>query len=279
MVERRALGRGLSALIPERTKTHEKIVSLKISEVAPSKFQPREDFNPQRLNELVSSIKEKGVIQPILVRPGKEKGGYEIIAGERRLRAARALGLEEIPAIIKTVDDTELLEISLIENIQRENLNPIEQAHAYEKLMKEFNLSQEEIARAVGKDRTTIANTLRLLNLPEFIQKCICEGKINFGHAKALLSLSNAARQIELCKKIIKESLSVRHTESLVARVPGIKKKKKVSEDPHIVALEEDLRRRFGTKVTIAAAKKRGVIKIEFYSHDDMNRILKLLGG
>ena len=279
MAEKRALGKGLSALIPEGTKAREEVTSLKISEIIPSKFQPREDFDPHRLNELISSIKEKGVIQPILVRPNKERDGYELIAGERRLRAAKALGLDEIPVIVKNVNDTELLEMSLIENIQRENLNSIEQAHAYEKLMKEFNLSQEEIAKAVGKDRTTITNTLRLLNLPAFVQKCICEGKINFGHAKALLSLSTIAKQIDFCKKIIKENISVRHAESLVATVPGTRKKNWVTRDPNIVALEENLQRRFGTRVRITAGKKRGAIKIEFYSPNDMNRVLKLLGA
>ena len=279
MAEKRALGKGLSALIPEGTKAREEVTSLKISEIIPSKFQPREDFDPHRLNELISSIKEKGVIQPILVRPNKERDGYELIAGERRLRAAKALGLDEMPVIVKNVNDAELLEMSLIENIQRENLNSIEQAHAYEKLMKEFNLSQEEIAKAVGKDRTAITNTLRLLNLPAFVQKCICEGKINFGHAKALLSLSTVSRQIDFCKKIIKENISVRHIESLVATVPGTRKKSRVIRDPNIVALEENLQRRFGTRVRITAGKKRGAIKIEFYSHDDMNRVLKLLGA
>jgi len=279
MAEKRALGKGLSALIPEGTNAREEVTSLKISEIIPSKFQPREDFDPQRLNELISSIKEKGVIQPILVRPNKERDGYELIAGERRLRAAKALGLDKMPVIVKNVNDTELLEMSLIENIQRENLNSIEQAHAYEKLMKEFNLSQEEIAKAVGKDRTTITNTLRLLNLPAFVQKCICEGKINFGHAKALLSLSTVSRQIDFCKKIIKENISVRHIESLVATVPGTRKKSRVTRDPNIVALEENLQRRFGTRVRITAGKKRGAIKIEFYSLNDMNRVLKLLGA
>jgi ParB family chromosome partitioning protein len=276
MVERKALGRGLSALIPEKMKTGERITNLKISEIMRSKFQPREDFDPQRLNELMSSIREKGVIQPILVRP-TEEGRYEVIAGERRLRAAKAVGVSEIPAIIKSVTDTELLEISLIENIQRENLNPIEQAHAYERLMKEFGLSQEEIARAVGKDRTTITNTLRLLKLPEFVQNCVQKQDINFGHAKALLAISSAAKQIEFCKKIVKENLSVRQVENLVFRAPGVKRKKKLFKDPQLTALEEDLQRHFGTKVVIQAGKKRGEIKIEFYSNDDLDRILRLL--
>lgn len=279
MTERKALGRGLSALIPEKINSQDKITRLKTSEIITSKFQPREDFNPEKLTELISSIKEKGVIQPVLVRFREGDGKYELIAGERRLRAARAAGLEEIPVIIKNVDDTEHLEISLIENIQRENLNPIEQANAYKRLLGEFSLSQEEIAKSVGKDRTTITNMLRLLNLPEYVRKCVQNGEISFGHAKVLLSLSSAEKQTELCKEIIKENLSVRETESLISSAPGgVKRKKRKSGDPHINAVEEDLRRRLGTKVVISVGKKRGTVKIEFYSNADLERLLNLIG-
>lgn len=278
MTERKALGRGLSALIPEKINTQDKITKLKTSEIVTSRFQPREDFDPERLTELISSIKEKGIIQPILVRVREEDGSYELIAGERRLRAARAAGLEEIPAIIKNVDDTEHLEMSLIENIQRENLNPIEQAHAYKRLLEEFGLSQEEIARAVGKDRTTITNILRLLNLPEDVQRAVQNAEISFGHAKVLLSLTSAAKQLEFCKKIIKENLSVRQAENLISAVHASRRKRKVSADPHIITIEEDLQRRLGTRVIISAGKKKGTIKIEFYSNADLDRILNLIG-
>jgi ParB family chromosome partitioning protein len=280
MTEKKALGKGLSALIPEKIKTREGTTMLNISEVYASRFQPREDFNPEKLNDLILSIKEKGVIQPILVRAREEEDGYELIAGERRLRAARAVGIEEIPAIIKDVDDTELLEISLIENIQRENLNPLEQAHAYRRLMEEFGLSQEDIARAVSKDRTTIANILRLLGLPDFIRKSIQNSEITLGHAKALLSLSSAAGQIEFCKKIIKENLSVRQAENFVSTQDAARRKRGVkTADPHLIALEEDLQRRLGTKVIIKAGRKRGSIKIEFYSNSDLDRILSLIAN
>lgn len=278
MTERKALGRGLSALIPEKINPHDKITKLKTSEIVTSRFQPREDFDPERLTELISSIKEKGIIQPILVRVREEDGNYELIAGERRLRAARAAGLEEIPAIIKNVDDTEHLEMSLIENIQREDLNPVEQANAYKRLLDEFNLSQEEIARAVGKDRTTITNILRLLNLPEDVQRAVQNAEISLGHAKVLLSLTSAAKQAEFCKKIMKENLSVRQAENLVLSAQAIKRKKRATLDPHIVAIEEDLQRRLGTRVIISAGKKRGTIKIEFYSNADLDRILNLIG-
>lgn len=278
MAGRKALGKGLSALIPEKVNNQDKITRLKTSEIIASKFQPREDFDPGKLTELISSIKEKGVIQPILVRFRDEEGNYELIAGERRLRAARAAGLEEVPVIIKNVNDTEHLEISLIENIQRENLNPIEQAHAYKRLLDEFSLSQEEIARSVGKDRTTVTNMLRLLNLPEYVQKCVQNEEISFGHAKVLLSLAGAENQAEFCKKIVKENLSVRQTENLVSSNPGVKRKKRKSGDPHITAVEEDLQRRLGTKVVISVGKKRGSVKIEFYSNEDLDRILNLIG-
>lgn len=276
MIEKKALGRGLGALIPEKPRVERIVTMLKVAEVSASNFQPREDFDPEKLNDLIASIKEKGIIQPILVRQQGD-GVYEVVAGERRLRAARTLGLTEIPAIIKDVNDTELLELSLIENIQRENLNPMEEAHAYDRLVREFNLIQEDIAKAVGKDRTTVANTLRLLKLPEFVQNCLQKGEISFGHAKVLLSLENDKEQIEACKRIIQEKMSVRMVEDFVSKHPTAKQSKTVQKDPHLTAVEEDLQRYLGTKVSLAYGKKKGSICIDFYSNDDLERILKLI--
>ncbi|MFH1856207.1 MAG: ParB/RepB/Spo0J family partition protein [Candidatus Omnitrophota bacterium] len=280
MAEKKALGRGLGALIPETNKSNEKVATVKTAEIFASKFQPREDFDPEKLNDLILSVRQRGVIQPVLVRV-KGNGGYELIAGERRLRAAKAVGLEEIPAIIKNVTDAELLEISLIENVQRENLNPMEQAIAYNRLAEEFNLSHEEIATAMGKDRSTITNILRLLNLPDFVQKSVQKSDISLGHAKVLLSLNQPLRQVEICKRIINENLSVRQVESIVSPGHGasaVKKKKNASSrDLHVTAIEEELQRTLGTKVSIKAGKKRGTIKIEYYSNNDLSRILDVI--
>jgi ParB family chromosome partitioning protein len=235
------------------------------------------EFNENKLTELIDSIKEKGVIQPVLVR--RSPHGYELIAGERRLRAAKRLGFEKIPAIVKEVSDVDMLEISLIENIQREELNPVEEAHAFQRFVTDFSFTQERIAKVLGKDRSTIANTIRLLNLPKKIQDHITKGDITFGHAKALLSLPMETDQLRLAKLIIKKDLSVRETEALAARRPGPGRGAEVKKDRQISDIESHLQQVLGTKVRIFHGKKRGRIQIEYYSHEDLNRILDLFSS
>lgn len=310
---KKVLGKGLAALIPEKetrppapdsgilagpkdsvhtlkgtstqkagTSRSERIVYLKIEEIAPNKYQPRENFDSSKLEELVSSIREKGVVQPILVRRAGEK--YELIAGERRLRAVKSLGVNEIPAIIKHAEDLDSLELSLIENIQRENLNPIEEAHAYQRLIDEFGFTQEETAGAVGKDRTSVANILRLLKLPQKIQEALKRNEISMGHGRALLGLENSAAQMEACKRIIAKGLSVREAENLVrqrrlSRANILRGTGKTSiaaqkRDYELTTMEEELQHILGTRVRIFKGKKRGKIEIEYYSDVDLERII-----
>jgi ParB family chromosome partitioning protein len=223
----------------------------------------------------MSSIQEKGVVQPVLVR--KTGQGYELIAGERRLRAIRNLGIEKIPAIVKNVEDVDMLELSLIENIQREELNPIEEANAFQRFITEFSFTQEKIAKVLGKDRSTVANTIRLLGLPKKIQDYISKNTITAGHAKAILALPTEMDQLRVCNLVVKKGLSVRETESLVGRRFIAGKKTEVKKDRNITDIENQLQQLFGTRVRIAHGKKRGKIQIEYYSTEDLNRILDIL--
>lgn len=280
-MERKALGKGIAALIPERDTSFldksESIIDIEVSRISPSKYQPREIFKKERLDELVSSIREKGVVQPVLVRENKD-GGYELIAGERRLRAVKELGFERIPAIIRKVDsDIDLLELSLIENIQREGLNPIEEAHAYNRLINEFNFNLEGIGKAVGKDKSSISNTTRLLKLPKKIQDHMVAENISMGHGRALLALEDPKAQVAICERIVRRGLSVRETERLVNRRTVLKGKRAPGRDSNLIAIEEELQRAFGARVRISHSGKRGRISIEYYSLDDLERILKQL--
>jgi ParB family chromosome partitioning protein len=283
-MEKRALGRGLEALITPTsvesaatagTHPNEQVLQIQISQIRTNKYQPRIEFNQEKLNELVSSIREKGVVQPVLVR--KTDQGYEIIAGERRLRAVKALGIEKIPAIVRNVEDVDMLELSLIENIQREELNPIEEAHAFQKFITDFSFTQEKIAKAIGKDRSTVANTLRLLGLPKKIQDYISKNTITAGHARAILSLAAEMDQLRVCNLVVKKGLSVRETESLVSRRSLGARKIEIKKDQNISDLENQLQQLFGTRVRIVHGKKRGRIQIEYYSTEDLNRILDML--
>jgi ParB family chromosome partitioning protein len=285
MEKRKALGKGLQALIPEvkaDTNTllpeekREEIIQLKVSEIKPGRFQPRTAFKKERQQELAASIREKGVVQPVLVRKGES--GYELIAGERRLRAVKTLGVEKIPAIVKQVDNASAMELALIENLQRENLNPIEEAKAYERLAREFNLTQEKIAQSVGKDRTSITNTLRLLNLPQKIQQFLFDDMISMGHARALLSVSDEKKQSKLCEKIIRKGLSVREAENLV-KPAGAKRKTSAyrTTDPNTLAVEEQLQQALGTRVQIFHGKKRGRIVIDYFSTRDLERVTNII--
>lgn len=278
-MERNVLGKGLSALIPEASQSKDRVQTVAIDQIQVSKFQPRRHFADERLKELAESIREKGVIQPILVRP--KDTGFELIAGERRLRAVKSLGLKEIPVIIKNVADGDLLEIALIENIQREELNKIEEAKAYERLAAEFGLTQDTIARRVSKDRATIANMLRLLELPEKIQKFLEENTITMGHARSILGIGSERQQMRICDRIIKRGLSVRQTEEIVRNDRSSKNifRSRRNVDPHILSCEEGLQHKFGTRVKILQGKKRGKIIIDFYSPEDLNRVLDILGA
>ncbi|MBU1912420.1 MAG: ParB/RepB/Spo0J family partition protein [Candidatus Omnitrophica bacterium] len=285
-MEKRVLGRGLAALIPEKqaadslqvleSSIQQGVRNIPIEKLKANKYQPRENFNQEALNDLAASIKEKGFIQPVLVR--FKNNEYELIAGERRLRAAKKLGYKEIPAIIKEASDLDSLELSIIENIQRENLNPVDQAKAYKRLQDEFGITQEKVADTIGKDRATVTNILRLLNLPAKIQEYVSRGTISMGHAKAILSLTKEAEQIRLCTKVIKDDLSVRATESYAKKMAlGRLKSKDSEKDPNLNSLEQELREIFGTKVKILKAKKGGKIEIEFYSDADLQRVVTLL--
>ncbi len=285
-MERKALGKGLGALIPETstdsTGLHkrEEIYSVQLEQIRPNPFQPREDFVQQNIDELAQSIKEKGVIQPLLVR--RKGDNYELIAGERRLRAAKSLGLKELPVIIKEVADQDSLEIALIENIQREGLNPIEEAHAYQHLMDKFQVTQEKISEVLGKSRVSITNTLRLLKLPHEIQSEMKTGRISFAHGRALLEIEDANYQRKLAQDIIAKGLSVRELENLLKTVrPRLTKRSAGTKqrEPLVAILEEQLQHALATKVRISKRKKRGQITIEFYSTEDLNRIVNVIKG
>jgi len=276
---RQALGKGLGALIPEKPLSDfegkKAFQFCGIEEIQPNPFQPRKAFGNGQLQELVSSIREKGILQPLVVR--RKGNSFELIAGERRWRAAQKAGIKEVPILIKEVPETEILELSLIENIQRENLNPIEEAEAFKGLMDQFHLTQEEISKKVGKDRTTITNMIRLLKLPQEIKQSLSDGLISMGHGRAFLSLEGADKQRMALKKVLSAGLSVRQTENLVKKIHGKSHAARSKKDPEWNPLVEELQRALGTKVKIVGRGKRGRIEIEFYSPEELERILDLL--
>ncbi|MBA7506317.1 Stage 0 sporulation protein J [subsurface metagenome] len=289
---RKALGKGIEALIPKVSRAAPmEIVSIDINKIKPNKYQSRMQFDQEKLKELANSIKGKGVVQPIIVSPSGEN--YQLVAGERRWWAAKMAELKEIPAVVRRVTDREMFEISLIENIQREDLNPIEEATAFERLMKEFNLTQQELADHLGKTRSTVANILRLINLPEEIKEFVSRKLISAGHARVLLSIAGEEKRIDLARKILKEKLTVRETEDIVERLrvkrtPSGKRVARKEKSPEVVELEEELQRILGTKVRIKSTgsgrfslgeggKVRGKIEIEYYSLEDLERIVELL--
>ena len=283
-MERKALGKGLSALIPEKEFEskirREEIIYVQSGQIKPNPFQPREDFDQQSIEDLSHSIKEKGVIQPLLVR--RRGDDFELIAGERRLRAVNLLGLKEIPIIVRDVSDQDSLELALIENIQREGLNPIEEAHAYQHLMDKFQVTQEKISEALGKARTTITNTLRLLKLPHEIQQEMKKGRISFAHGRCLLEVDDMNQQRRLAQDIIAKGLSVRELENLIKgiRPKGIRRKiSSSSAEPLVAILEEQMQHVLATKVRIVKRKKRGHINIDFYSVEDLERIANVIKG
>lgn len=273
MVSRKALGKGLSALIPDKGRVKVLVSEIPLEEISKNRYQPRKKFDDVSIKELAASIKAKGVIQPILVQ--KADKGYELIAGERRLRAVKLLKLETIPSIIKSINKVEALELAILENIQREDLNPVEEANAYKLLMGEFKLTQEEVARKVGRERSSIANMLRLLKLPASIQADITEGRLTMGHARALLACASETEMMDLRKQILKYGLNVRDVEAKTKKKNG--KKKKSAVDPFYRDLSETFRKSLSTKVTIKPKGKGGSILIEYYSSDDLERITEVI--
>lgn len=272
------LGKGLGALIPEEDNSEEKNINLiPINLIKPNEKQPRKNFDIEKIEQLAESIKEHGVVQPIVLK--KEENIYIIIAGERRWRAAKAAGIKELPAVIMDISDKEILEISLIENIQREDLNPIEEAVAYKRLIEEFSLTQEELSKRVGKSRTAVTNCLRLLNLDSRVQEYLIEGILSEGHGRALLSVTDKDIQLNLAKTIIDESLNVREIENLIKNLDNIKEKKpkEIKQNIYFLDIKDKLQEYFGTKVQLISKKNKGKIEIEYYSEDDLQRILDIL--
>jgi ParB family transcriptional regulator, chromosome partitioning protein len=277
MAERRALGRGLGALLagPEFPGLQQ----IPIDAIAANPLQPRKRFGEAELGSLADSIRAQGILSPLIVRRGRE--GYEVVAGERRLRAARLAGLRTVPAVVREAADAQALELALVENIQREDLNAVEEAEAYRKLIEESGLNQETVARRVGKDRSTVSNALRLLRLPRRILDDIVAGTLTEGHARALLALDREADQLRLRDRIVKDGLSVRGVEALVRRQKGGggAPKRKRPADHNLAALEERLREALGTKVRIVRRGNGGAVEIDFYSDEDLERLLELLGA
>jgi len=281
---KKGLGKGLNALIPQGTvfTGGRTIVSVEVNKVVPNPRQPRTVFSKDSIKELSNSIKEQGVIEPILAR--MKNGKYELVAGERRLRATKQAGLSTIPAIIKDFSDEQSLELSLIENLQREDLNPMDEADGYARLAREFNLTQDQVAKKVGKDRSTVANMLRVLTLPDKIKNSLRKQEISVGHARALLSAESAEKQLELWKEIIKSNLNVRDVEVLVKGKAEIKprprkggRKRAYTQNAELNALVESLTTHLGTKVKIFGSPDRGKIEIEYYSKEDLERILEIV--
>lgn len=288
MNKNRGLGKGLGALIPELDEENfdaPQVVDINL--IVPNPYQPRKEFSDEKLNELAESIRIHGVIQPLLVR--EHQGKYQLIAGERRLRASKLVGLTEVPIVIREMTDQIMMEVALVENLQREDLNPIEEAEAYRRLMDEFKLTQDEIAKRVGRSRPAIANTLRLLNLPSIVQSDLAKGTLTMGHARPLLSLKTAEEQIRIWQTIQNDQLSVRQTEELLRQIidptnvsretkkPNQKTEVKTNRDPNLLEIEDELQLSLGTKVIIKPSGVGGRIEINYYSDEDFERLCERL--
>ena len=282
-MQKKALGRGLDALfersLPEGTAdaaSSGRFLDLAVENIIPNRYQPRRVFKEPELRELAASLKGSGVLQPVIVRPA-EGGRFELIAGERRWRAAKLAGLQKIPAVLHEASDAEAVELALIENVQRQDLNPIETAKAYRRLIEEFHLTQEDVAKRVGKERSSVANTLRLLNLAPELQEAIASDRLSMGHAKALLSLTGLQLQLRLARQILQKELSVRAAESLVKRWSTTSQKRLPKTDATLAEVEERLMRYLGTRVRIALAKEGGQIAIRYHGPADLDRLLELI--
>lgn len=277
-----ALGKGLGALIPEvesGTKESKDYFLCDIDLIRPNRFQPRMNFSEEDLQDLSDSIKAQGILQPLLVR--KDADGYELIAGERRLRAAKRARLSQVPVVLKRVDDEKMLEMAIVENIQRENLNPIEEAEAYHQLITQLNLTQDQASARVGKSRSAVANFLRLRQLPEQIKDSITDGSLSMGHARAILGAEATSQQLAAWRAVVGKGLSVRQTESLIRRLKSEKKSPRVSrnrtEEIYLSGLADELSRQFGTKIMIKKMGQKGKVEIEFYSNDDLDQLINRL--
>jgi ParB family chromosome partitioning protein len=279
-MKKKALGKGLGVFLPDDygILKDERFVELGIDEVKPNPFQPRIKFDPKSIDELARSIKESGVIQPIVVVPDGDR--YRLIVGERRWRAAQMAGLKKIPVLIRSIPRERELEISLVENLHREDLNPIEVGRVYQRMIQELGYTQEKIADRVGRDRTSVTNYLRLLSLPQLVQDFLAENKISMGHARALVSLDDPGAQVALAQEILRQNLSVRDVERIISgRRTRREGATKVKFDADLSAVEEDLVRILGTKVSIQGSRKRGTIRILYFSLDDLNRIYEKIKG
>jgi ParB family transcriptional regulator, chromosome partitioning protein len=283
-MEKKALGKGLQALLPEKKTLAWKVeqdgqaVSLIfLDQILPNRYQPRTSFVEEELAELAQSVKEHGVLQPIVVRR-KGDGMYELIAGERRFRAAKIAGMTTIPALIRNANDEKALAVALVENIQRQNLNPMEEAKAYSRLMGEFGLTQDLVSRSIGKDRSSIANILRLLSLPKDVQHMIESGELSLGHAKVLAGVSSAEAQLQFAKKVVSEQLSVRQMEQILSNQKKGGRIRSTKVEPHLFRnLEEQFRKRLGTKVQVKAGTKGGQLIIHYFSKDELDRIASII--
>jgi ParB family chromosome partitioning protein len=282
-MEKKALGRGLDALFDRSLPAVEAVVAppgrfldLDIRKIIPNRYQPRKTFREQDLQELTASVRERGILQPILVRTA-EGGQYELIAGERRWRAAKLAGLEKIPAVIQRASDPDAVELALIENLQRQDLNPIETAKAYHRLVDEFRLTQEEVAKRVGKDRSSVANTLRLLNLPPEIQEALASDRLTVGHAKVILSLAGLQAQLRMARRILRKGLSVRAAELAAKRAATGVRTRSAGIQPSLTEAEERLMRYLGTRVRITMANGGGQVAIHYHNVSDLDRVLDLI--
>ncbi|MDR1195526.1 MAG: ParB/RepB/Spo0J family partition protein [Endomicrobium sp.] len=281
-MHKKALGRGLESLIPGLSSNKavggESVITIQLNKIRPNRYQPRKNFNKEKLHELAESIKTHGLAQPILVTPSIAPGEYEIIAGERRFRASKLAGLKDIKAIVKYgTDDKQKFDLALIENLQREDLDPVEEAKAFKRLIEEFNHTHEEIAAVLGKNRSVITNTLRLLNLPEDIQILITEGKLSAGHGRMLAGIEDENQIRELVEQILNEKLSVRAVEKIAAEKKTKPAKEPQKQEIELINLKEEIQRKLGTKTNIAGSSKKGKIEIFYYSLEDLERIAKEL--
>ncbi len=285
--KRGGLGRGMEALFSsayeESPSDNEVVTEIKLDEIRPNPYQPRKHFNEEALNELAESIKQQGVFQPVIIRRSTIKG-YELIAGERRVRASRLAGKSTIPAIVRDIDDVQMIEIAVIENLQREDLSPLEEAEAYSMLMENLSLTQAEVADRIGKSRPYIANYLRLLQLPDTIKEYVNEEKLSMGQARTILGLKDKSQMIKLADKVIKENLTVRQLEELVqisnqsaSLQPKTTRKKPVNKSPYILAIEQQIEEKFGTSTQIVQKGDKGKIEIDYMNDADLTRILDLL--
>ncbi len=281
MPQKSGLGRGLGALIPggENALAENGVMLVSVDLVSPNPRQPRSRVHPEGLEDLTASIREHGVLQPLIVTPGDMDGRFVLIAGERRLEAARLAGLVSVPVLVRQATDQQRLELAIIENVQRSDLSALEQAEAYRQLAEDFNLSHEEIAVRVGKSRVAVTNTLRLLKLPDVVKNALIEGRISEGHARALLALATPDAQTAALRTLLRQELNVRQTEELVRKLSGEKlpRKQKPAAAPEVAALEERLRSSLGTKVTVRSGRKGGTVTIHYYSDEELDALMKRL--